>query len=87
MNWTDIYGIRCTLSDQYQWLYFDWYIICFNSYDLMKCNYEGQGSSSAISESSSKCYYEFMFTFLLDKTYMGLWTEASFKMTFSYFRG
>ena len=46
-------------------------IICFNSYDLIKGQNEGQGSSSAISESSSKCYYEFMFTFLLDKTYLG----------------
>ena len=53
------------------YLYLNWYIICFNSYDLIKGHYEGQGSSSAISESSSKCYYEFMFTFLLDKTYMG----------------
>ena len=44
--------------------FFNWYIICFNSYDLIKGHYEGQGSSSAISESSSKCYYEFMFTFL-----------------------
>ena len=44
----------------------NWYIICFNSYDLIKGHYEGQGSSSAISK--SKCYYEFMFTFLLDKT-------------------
>ena len=50
-------------------LYFSWYIICFNSYDLIKGHFERQGSSSAISESSSKCYYEFMFTFLLDKTY------------------
>ena len=32
------------------------FIICFNSYDLIKGHYEGQGSSSAISESSSKCY-------------------------------
>ena len=32
---------------------------------------KGQRSPSAISESSSKCYYEFMFTFLLDKTYLG----------------
>ena len=71
MIWTDIDGIPCTLSDQYQWLYFNWYIICFNSYDLIKGHYEGQGSSSAISESSSKCYYKFMFTFLLDKTYLG----------------
>ena len=28
-------------------------IICFNSYDLIKGQNEGQGSSSAISESSS----------------------------------
>ena len=46
-------------------------IICFNSYGLIKGQNEGQGSSSAISETSSKCYYEFMFTFLLDKTYLG----------------
>ena len=72
MIWTDIDGIRFTLSDRYQWLYLNWYIICFNSYDLIKGHYEGQGSSSAISESSSKCYYEFMLTFLLVKTYLGL---------------
>ena len=71
MIWTDIDGIHCTLSDRYQWLYFNWCIICFNSYDLIKGHYEGQGSSSAISESSSKDYYKFMFTFLLDKTYLG----------------
>ena len=64
MIWTDIDGIRCTLSDRYQWLYFNWYIICFNSYDLKEGHYEGQGSSNAISESSSKCYYKFIFTFL-----------------------
>ena len=61
MIWTDIGGIRCTLSGRYQWLYFNWYIICFNSYDLIKGPYEGQGSSSAISESSFKFYCEFMF--------------------------
>ena len=71
MIWIDIDGICCTLSDGYQWLYFNWYIICFNSYDLIKGQNEGQGSSSAISESSSKCHYEFMFTFLLDKTCLG----------------
>ena len=71
MIWADIDGICCTLSDRYQWLYFNWYIICFNSYDLLKGHYAGKGSSSAISESSSKCKYEFMFTFLLDKTYLG----------------
>ena len=71
MIWTDIDGIRCTLSDRYQWLYFNWYIICFNSYDLIKGHYEGQGPSSAISKSSSKSYYEFMFTFLKDKTNLG----------------
>ena len=27
--------------------YFNWYIICFNSYDLIIGHYEGQGSSSA----------------------------------------
>ena len=43
MIWTDIDGIRCTLSDQYQSLYFNWYIICFNFYDLIKGHYEGQG--------------------------------------------
>ena len=48
MIWTDIDGIPCALFDQYQWLYFNWYIICFNSYDLIKGHYEGQGSSSAI---------------------------------------
>ena len=71
MIWTDIDGIRCTLSDRYQRLYFKWYIICFYSYDLIKGHYEGQGSSSKISESSSKCYYECMFTLLLYKTYLG----------------
>ena len=71
MIWADIDGIRCTLFDLYQRLNFNWYIISFNSYDLIKCHYAGQGSSNAISESSSKCYYEFMFTFLLDKTYLG----------------
>ena len=71
MSWTNIDGIRCTLSEQYQGLYFNWYIICFNFYDLIKGHYEGQGSPSAISESSSKCYYKFMFTLLLDKTYLG----------------
>ena len=51
--------------------YFNWYIICFNCYDLIKCHYEGQRSSSAISESSSKCYYyNFVFTFF-EKTYLG----------------
>ena len=46
-------------------------IICCNSYDLIKGHEEGQRSSSVILESSSKCYYEFKFTFLLDKTYLG----------------
>ena len=78
MIWTDIYGIHCTLSNLYQWLYINWYIICFNSYDLIKGHYEGQWSSSADSESSSKCYYEFMFTFLLDKTYLGFSTATIF---------
>ena len=41
----------------------DWYIICFNSYDLTKGHNEGQGSSSAISESSSKCCYGFILHF------------------------
>ena len=36
----------------------------FNSYDLIKGHYEGQGSSSAISEPSSKCYYEFKLHFI-----------------------
>ena len=48
MIWTDIDEIRCALFDQYQWLYFNWFIICFNSYNLIKGHYEGQGSSSAI---------------------------------------
>ena len=39
------------------------FILIFNSYDLLKGHEEGQRSSSAISESSSKCYYEFTFTF------------------------
>ena len=67
MIWAEIDGIRCTLSDRYQRLYFNWHIICFNSYDIIKGHYEGQWSSSAVSESSSKCYYEFMFIFLFPK--------------------
>ena len=39
--------------------------------DLIKGHEEGQRSSSAISESLSKCYYEFTFKVLLDKTYLG----------------
>ena len=39
-------------------------------------------SSSAISESSSKCYYEFMFTFLLDKTYLGFKQRPVSKLPF-----
>ena len=45
----------------------NWHIICFDSYDLIKGHYEGQGSSSAISESSSKCYYEFILHFYQKK--------------------
>ena len=79
---TDIDVICCDLSDRYQGLYLNWYIICFNSYDLIKGHYEGQRSSSAISESSSKCYYEFVFYIVLDKTYLGFLKAAtSFKMT------
>ena len=44
MIWTDIDGIRFDLSDRYQSLYFNWYIICFNSYDLIKGHYQGQMS-------------------------------------------
>ena len=58
-------------SNRYKWLYFNLYIICFNSYDLIIGHKEGQRSSSAISESSSKCYYEFTYTYLLDKMYLG----------------
>ena len=47
MIWTDIDGIHCALSDRYQWLFFNWYIICFNSYDLLKGHLEGQRSPSA----------------------------------------
>ena len=36
MIWTDIDGIRCALSDRYHWLYFNWHIICFNPYNLIK---------------------------------------------------
>ena len=49
----------------------DFILMCFNSYDLIKGHKEGQRSSSAISESSSKCYNEFTYTFLLDKMYLG----------------
>ena len=43
----------------------------FNSYDLIKGHYEGQGSSSAIQNHHLTVITNFMFTFLLDKTYLG----------------